>query len=166
MPFTPFHFGPGLALAGASRWIDFWAFCAANVLIDLESGWHLWRHEFPVHRFFHSFLGATLVIVPAAALALLAAVTARRIGLVRGPRRTSASARAATIIGAALGAWSHVVLDAIMHGDMRPLAPWSATNPLLGLLSLEQLHNACLVAGAAGVVLLGIRVMADRRRDA
>jgi hypothetical protein len=57
------------------------------------------------------------------------------------------------------------VLDAIMHGDMRPLAPWSATNPLLGLLSLEQLHNACLVAGAAGVVLLGIRVMSVRRRD-
>jgi membrane-bound metal-dependent hydrolase YbcI (DUF457 family) len=161
MPFTPFHFGPGLALAGASRWIDFWAFCAANVLIDLESGWHLWRHEFPVHRFFHSFLGATLVILPAAMLALLATRIARRAGLARGPRPKASLAGA--IIGAAAGAWSHVLLDAIMHDDMKPLAPWSAANPLLGLLSLEQLHNACLVAGAAGVVLLGIRVVTERR---
>jgi membrane-bound metal-dependent hydrolase YbcI (DUF457 family) len=164
MPFTPFHFGPGLALAGATRWIDFWAFCAANVLIDLESGWHLWRHEFPVHRFFHSFLGATLVILPAAMLAMLVGKIAHRAGLIGGPRRTPASVRAGAIIGAALGALSHVLLDAIMHGDMRPLAPWSDANPLLGLLSLEQLHDACLLAGAAGVVFLGIRVMARRRR--
>ena len=38
MPITPFHFGPGAALHAISpRHVSFLAFCAANVLTDLES---------------------------------------------------------------------------------------------------------------------------------
>jgi hypothetical protein len=165
MPFTPFHFGPGLALAGATRWIDFWGFCAANVLIDLESGWNLWRHSFPVHRFWHSFLGASLVILPAAAVVLAAGVLARRAGgrLALAPPPRPVARAGAAVIGAAVGAWSHVVLDGVMHADMRPLAPWSDANPLLGALSVDRLHDACLLAGAAGVALFSARVLARRR---
>ena len=35
------------------------AFAAAQVLIDCETLYCLVRQEYPVHRFFHSFLGAT-----------------------------------------------------------------------------------------------------------
>jgi membrane-bound metal-dependent hydrolase YbcI (DUF457 family) len=158
VPFTPFHLGPGLALAGLGRWVDFWAFAAANVLIDLESGWNLWRGAFPVHRFFHTFAGAALVIAPAAALAVAFTWFGARLA---GTRRSSVGSAA---VGAALGAMSHVVLDSIMHGDMRPLAPWSDENPLLGTLSLGALHNGCLLAGAVGVALFGVRVL-RRRTD-
>jgi membrane-bound metal-dependent hydrolase YbcI (DUF457 family) len=62
-------------------------------------------------------------------------------------------APAAALIGAALGAWSHVVLDGVMHRDLRPLGPWSDGNPLLGAISLGWLHGLCAIAGAIGAAL-------------
>ena len=58
MPFTPFHFGAGaLVHAVAPRRISFLAFCAANVLIDVEPLAHMLRREIPVHGFAHSVVG-------------------------------------------------------------------------------------------------------------
>ena len=55
MPMTPFHFGPGAALqALAPRQISFLAFCAANVVIDIESLVNLIGQRDPVHAFMHS----------------------------------------------------------------------------------------------------------------
>src|SRR3954467_8553094 len=62
MPFTPFHFGPAAALkAAAPTHFSFTIFCYSQVVTDLESGFYLFRGEYPVHRFFHTYLGATLV---------------------------------------------------------------------------------------------------------
>jgi len=44
-----------------------------------------------------------------------------------------------------------------MHADIRPFAPISDTNPLLGIVSLRALHLFCVIAGAAGVVVVLIR---------
>ena len=64
MPITPFHFGPGaLAHVCAPRAVSFLAFCAANVLIDLESLYHLVLRHWPVHAFWHTLVGASLVWV-------------------------------------------------------------------------------------------------------
>ena len=52
MPVTPFHFGPGaLVHALAPRYVSFLAFCAANVLIDVEPGYYMMVGQFPLHRF-------------------------------------------------------------------------------------------------------------------
>src|SRR5438105_15789650 len=62
MPFTPFHFGPGAALkAAAPAHFSFTVFCYSQIVTDLESGFYLFRGEYPVHRFFHTYVGATLV---------------------------------------------------------------------------------------------------------
>ena len=53
--------------------------------------------------------------------------------------------------------YSHIVLDSFMHHDITPLAPFSNANPLLQVVSLSTLHWFCLVAGAAGLCVLGIR---------
>ena len=50
-------------------------------------------------------------------------------------------------IGAATGAYSHIVLDSIMHGDMTPLAPFSRSNILLHVVSVEVLHWFCVIIG-------------------
>jgi membrane-bound metal-dependent hydrolase YbcI (DUF457 family) len=55
------------------------------------------------------------------------------------------------IAGALLGAWSHVLLDSIMHADITPLAPFSDDNALHGAISLRALHLSCVVAGAIGL---------------
>jgi hypothetical protein len=164
MPVTPFHFGPGLLLhAMAPRRVSFMAFCAANVAIDVESLVNLVRGNEPVHAFFHTFVGATLAGSATAATMGLACRLGRRwrwpdlFGwLSLTPRRLTA--------GALLGAWTHVVLDCVMHRDIRPFSPFSQANPLLGLVSLDTLHLGCVGAGVAGALLLGSRYL--RTRDA
>ena len=64
MPITPFHFGPGAAVhAIAPRHISFLAFCAANVLIDVETLYYMLTRQYPWHRFFHTYVGATIIVV-------------------------------------------------------------------------------------------------------
>src|SRR5262249_33109243 len=112
MPFTPYHFGPGLALHSiAPRRISFLAFCAANVLTDLEPPYHIVRHEHPTHGFFHTYLGAT--VTAAVTVAGFAAARALLPKLRLGP----------VAVGAVTGTWSHVLLDSLMHADIHPFAP-------------------------------------------
>ena len=157
MPVTPFHFGPGLALHGASRRIDFWSFAAVNVIIDLESGWNMFQRSWPVHRFMHTFLGASLAILPAALFALLGWRLLRRFGVV-----LEAPPTAYLLLGAALGAWSHVVLDGMMHADVHPFRPWTDANPLLHLVSVQVLTGGCVAAAVLGAVLAILRLRAAR----
>ena len=83
MPFTPFHFGPGLAVKGMGAPVFSWsAFAAAQVLIDCETLYYLLHQEYPVHRFLHSFLGAAVAGLAATILCL---VIVRAPGL-RRPR--------------------------------------------------------------------------------
>ena len=57
------------------------------------------------------------------------------------------------ILSAFVGSFSHVLLGSIMHSDMEPLAPFSRTNALLGLMSSTAIYQFCLYAGMAGAVL-------------
>lgn len=157
MPITPFHFGPGALLhAVAPRHVSFLSFCAANVLIDFESLYNLLRRRHPVHAFFHTYLGATLVIAAVVLLFLGLRVFASHSWLPKLFRwRELRSQQVA--IGAALGAYSHVVLDSVMHRDIQPLSPFSFSNALLGVIPLSTLHLACLVLGALGGGLIAIR---------
>src|SRR4051794_9674246 len=71
MPFTPFHFGVGLAVkAIVPRHFYLAFFIALQVITDLESLYNLVRHRYPVHRFLHTFVGASLFAALASALAL------------------------------------------------------------------------------------------------
>ena len=164
MPVTPLHCGPGpLLLAAAPRHVSFIAFAATNVLIDVESLYNLVHQRDQVHAFLHTCLGASLVI-PAIVLVFL--LLHRLAPVLRLP--DVFGWRALTVrpvlIGAVLGAYTHVLLDSVMHVDIRPLAPWSAANPLLSVLSLEDLHWACAAAGMVGLIGVGIRSLfrADR----
>lgn len=156
MPFTPFHFGPGLALhAVAPRQVNFLAFCATNALIDVEALYNLATGHHALHTFFHTYVGATL----AAGIVTLAFTGIGRLGW-RAP------ALAPVIVGAALGAYSHILLDSVMHSDVRPFAPFSVANPLLGALSTADLHLLCVALGLAGLLGIALRWMATRRRAA
>lgn len=167
MPITPFHFGPGAAIhAIASRHVSFLAFCAANVLIDVESLYNLVNQRHPVHAFFHTYIGATLVVVAVVALLLVGRAFAKRVWLpdVFGWQALSPSQVG---LGAGLGAYSHVALDSVMHHDIQPLAPFSAANALLSVVSLNTLHLACIGLGILGVLVLGVRrlVVAEQNGD-
>jgi len=151
MPLTPFHFGLGAAVhAAAPQRVSFLAFCVSNVLIDLESLYNLVTGRHPVHAFFHTYVGCSLVIPVALAFFLSARWCLTRLLLVDPTDWTSPSMRAVAA-GAAIGAYSHVVLDSIMHSDISPLSPFSGANALHGVISLGLLHLACVVLGVLGI---------------
>jgi membrane-bound metal-dependent hydrolase YbcI (DUF457 family) len=163
VPITPFHFGPGAALhALAPRRVSFLGFCAANVLVDVEPLYFLLTEGVPAHRAFHTLIGATAV----AAATVLAYAATRAVAIrIRLPDlfgwRSLTTPQ--VVLGAALGAWSHIALDSLMHGDIRPLAPFSDANPLLHAVELGTLHWACVAAGVGGLLVLGLRRLARRR---
>lgn len=148
MPITPFHFGPGAAIHSlAPRRISFAAFCAANVLTDVEPLYYMVTQQFPLHRFFHTYVGATVMGALTVALLLL---------LRRWITRWQTTLFALSA-GAFIGTYSHVVLDSIMHSDITPLAPFSEANGLWRIISLGELHLYCLLAGLIGAAVLGLR---------
>jgi membrane-bound metal-dependent hydrolase YbcI (DUF457 family) len=61
------------------------------------------------------------------------------------------------VLGAALGGYSHVLLDSVMHADIRPLAPFSDGNVLLNVISLAALHWLCIGCALCGLVVIGSR---------
>jgi membrane-bound metal-dependent hydrolase YbcI (DUF457 family) len=157
MPITPFHFGPGAAFHALSpRHVSFLAFCAANVIMDVEPLYYIVTNQFPLHRFFHTYVGASIVLVATLALFLGAFKLASLVPLPNVFSWKQLTVRQVAI-GAALGSYSHIVLDSLMHADIQPFWPFSESNPLLRAVSLGTLHWACLAAGITGLVILGIR---------
>jgi hypothetical protein len=164
MPFTPFHFGPGaLVKAAAPKYFSFTVFVFSQVLIDLESLYFLLGDEWPVHRFFHSYAGASLIALasfligrPVCGVAL--AILRRSLRLTKSGFWTATALISipAALSGAVIGAYSHVALDSIMHSDMHPLAPWTEENTLLHVISVDELHLYCVVAGLLGAFGLGL----------
>ena len=163
MPVTPFHFGPGLALKGVAAPVFSWsAFAAAQVLIDCETIYYLISREYPVHRFFHSFLGAAVAGLLAAIL-FLAVVHASFVSFPRliVPLTTTPTARGeisvlGVLLGGLTGGLSHPFLDGIMHPDVRPFMPWSDHNPFFGLIGVLPLHLGCTAAALLGAVCVAL----------
>lgn len=142
--------------AVAPKYVSFLAFCAANVVIDFESLYNLVTRQYPVHRFLHTYVGATLAAVVTALLFLGAQRLASRRwlpNLFKWQELTLVQ----VVVGAAAGAYSHVVLDSVMHRDMSPLVPFSQANPLLGAVSLGSLHWFCAASAVVALLVIGIR---------
>jgi hypothetical protein len=159
VPFTPFHFGPGLLGKGlVARWYSWTAFVVSNVIIDCESLYYLARHEYPVHRQLHTFVGAALVGVATAGL--LIAIRRPRLGAWLDAHRPIVRAEGTTlgiVVGAMVGALSHPLLDGLMHPDIEPFQPWTADNPLRNLVAIDALHLGCVAAGIVGAILVAIQ---------
>jgi len=158
VPVTPFHFGPGLLGKGlAPRSYSWSAFVASNVIIDCESFYYLVHHEYPVHRQLHTFVGAAVVGVVTAALlvGVVRVVPKLRAWFERkSPIMRAEGTPLGICVGAMVGALSHPLLDGVMHADIEPFQPWTAENPLHGLIGLGALHLGCLLAGLVGLILL------------
>jgi hypothetical protein len=158
MPITPFHLGPGLAIkALIPRHFSFTIFCFTQVVTDCEVAYFLLRRGFPVHRWCHTYLGATVVGVVCAVVGRPICQLVIRWWLAKpdapfkryftfGDRIPLFNAA----LGALLGTYSHVFLDSIMHADMEPLRPWSIENPTYQAVSLFTLHAGCFIAGVLG----------------
>lgn len=157
MPFTPFHFGLGLATKAVfPRRFSLAVFVALQVVIDLESLYNLVKHRYPVHRFLHTFVGATILAF-AAALVLLPVV----VSWTSKKQRSRLRLFAGLLTTALFATWSHVVLDGIMHADARPFWPFTESNPLLSLVRLGVLHMGLVVLGILGLIGIAFSLLSD-----
>ena len=151
MPFTPYHFGAGALFKGlGGRRFSFLIFAGSQVLIDLEPAYRMIVGDAILHGPTHTLFGATLIGATAMLLGKpIAEFTLRHM---RHPRwKISWSAAGA---GAFAGTFSHLLLDGVMHHDMAPWAPFTSSNPLLGIVSLEVLHLTCVGLGVLGGLLI------------
>jgi len=46
-----------------------------------------------------------------------------------------------------------VLLDSIMHADVEPFFPITTNNAILGLITVEALHQLCLYSGLIGGIV-------------
>jgi hypothetical protein len=133
MPVTPFHLGPAVALKSvASGHFSFTIFAFTQILIDLEVLFYFTQNAGHLHRHLHTYLGAAIV-------AGVGVVSGRPICqwlLKKWNSHLSPKQKQwlyvepqislkASIWGAVLGAYSHILLDSVMHGDMQPFLPFS-----------------------------------------
>ena len=152
------------------KYFSFAVFGITQVVIDMEPAYYMAQGLWPIHRFFHTYLGATVV-------AVFAVVVGKPLSelLIRWwNRRLSSRQRAwlgiqaripvtGAVSGAMFGAYSHVLLDSVMHPDLRPFAPWSNSNGLLHVISNGQLNVLCVGLGVMGGITLLLLLLRRKR---
>jgi len=161
MPFTPLHFGPGASLKCAAQpYFSFVLFGYTQVMMDLEPAWFMLRQDFPLHRFVHTFVGATVMAILCLGsgrplcqwwLRIWKRIPAKPLNEVFADGTVIPWWTA--VITVFVGTYSHVFLDSIMHPDMRPFSPFSDANPMLRIIDIGLLHLLCLVLGVLGLLL-------------
>lgn len=179
MPYTPYHFGPsGVLGLSLRRWIDFPVFMLANVLVDMSViGDRLFTapNDGAVHQFlhFHTLLVGGLVGLGFGAAVYYIRLSRRlcEIGMQWMGLAYRASLKKMLLAGV-LGAWFHVGIDSLHHGDVQILWPLFTDNPVKDFLNgrdnrynpylREWVVRACLLSWAMFVVQYGLMMNAFR----
>ncbi|AGX88619.1 hypothetical protein Cenrod_2565 [Candidatus Symbiobacter mobilis CR] len=157
--------GPGLALkALLGGRCSLGAFAVAQVAMDIEPLVGMLRGAEILHGTTHTVWAALLIAaLVAPATPWLAGPFVRRwnrellhyhLPWLIEPETFSSGA---VVCGALLGTLTHLALDSVMHADMHPLAPWTASNPWMGAMSIPTLHTLCLLSGVVGMVVYVLR---------
>lgn len=99
---------------------------------DLEVLWYLVQGTPPLHRFWHTCLGATVVAAVLAVAGKPASQVTKSVwnGIARQGFDVDLTVSVGTswpasVSGAVVGAYSHILLDSLVHADMEPWQPWS-----------------------------------------
>jgi hypothetical protein len=154
MPFTLFHLGPGAAFkAIGGRHFSFMVFGGSQVLMDIEVLARMHLGTPVLHGYTHSVAGAL-------AIGALSTFTGKPVSeFVLRWRKIPhyPISWLAAAMGAFVGTFSHIVLDAIVHDDMRPWWPIGSGNGLLGLMGYENLQWWCVALGVVGAIGVGVR---------
>ena len=150
MPFTPYHFGPGLLLGVVLLpFIDFSTLIVASVILDLEPLTVLMLQlPLPFHGFFHTYLGATII---ACVLSLTIYPFRRYLNKLVSIFGLHQESSFRQIFPASIiGTYSHVLLDSFLYAEMNPFFPLIG-NPFLGLFQLVFIYNICIFFGILGI---------------
>lgn len=157
MPLTPFHLGPAVLLGALSpRRLDLPTLLVASVVVDVRAALVLSGVlEGRVHGILTTFLGGCVLAVVLAGIVL--AVPNRLDGALETVRLGQTGETRPVLAAALVGVFSHVLLDAVLYHDARPLFPLEYNPVLLGPDGNALVYGGCLVAGVLGLGLLAVR---------
>ena len=162
MPFTPFHWGPSSALGISLRQLfDLPTLLVACVIVDIEPFCVLtFGLPYPLHGFFHSFLGASLAGV---AVALAMNSFKKPLRLLSAPFKLAQESSFLKILGTSLfGVYSHVLLDAPLYHDIRPFYPLEQ-NPFYQLFKPQIVYRFCALSFGVALLAYVIRLMMPKK---
>ena len=166
MPITPFHIIAGVAAKSLRpKYFSWTVFTLANVLIDTEAVYYYFTTGSPAHKYFHTWVGATIIAILCATLGkYLCEIGLRVLNYIffnekyvpslKWLRQEVKITQIPAWSGAFIGAYSHIFLDSFVNLDMKPYLPFSDQNHLLGLISLKNIYILCLCFFVFGVFLL------------
>jgi membrane-bound metal-dependent hydrolase YbcI (DUF457 family) len=166
MPFTPYHLGPALLFGLLFlSFIDFPTFLVANVIVDIEPFLVLTLNlNYPLHGFFHSFLGGTLVAV---LLALMMRQIRDRLSpLLSFFKLEQKTSFMRILVAAFSGVYIHILLDSLIYTDIQPFYP-STYNPLLttGILAGLDPYIFCIWSFFGAIIVYIVRLFLIWRKS-
>lgn len=154
MPFTPFHFGHALFFGLLLfRYIHFPTFLIANVIVDVEPFLILFFNPgHPLHGFFHSFAGGSIVAI---ILALLMIKMDKSLQNTLVTLKLSQDFSLKSIWMASFsGIFLHILFDSPLYRDIKPFYP-SDFNPFFntGFFPAFYIYLLCILLFVAGVLI-------------
>jgi len=137
----------------------------SSVIPDVEPLYALtFQPSLPLHGFFHSYLGASILgVLVAVVLYPLRDLPNRIMASLRLPREVSSFKKA--LLTSLFGVYSHIFLDSFLYDEMMPFYPLEA-NPFLSVASVYIrygiVYGFCSLSFLLGFALYIYRI----RRDA
>jgi membrane-bound metal-dependent hydrolase YbcI (DUF457 family) len=166
MPFTPYHFGPGiLAKATIPDRFSLAAYVLTEVAVDTEVLIRIAGQKRPVHGELHSLLGAVTTGVVVGLAVYIAGRYLIRAAPNLGSQRLvrSETSLKGTLSGGILSGVGASLLDALMHSDVEPFWPFVLGNELDGLVESNVLLAICVATGVIGGLILARRYITQRQ---
>jgi membrane-bound metal-dependent hydrolase YbcI (DUF457 family) len=145
------------------EFLDFPTFLIANVIVDLEPFLViLLGLDYPLHGFFHSFVGGTIVAV---ALAVVMFKSSNIIGKVMKFFRLDQKVTWKSIIAASLlGVYVHILLDTPLYPDIRPFYPLDLNPYFFSDMSIAiSIYMFCIFSFLAGSIVYVVKLALQAR---
>lgn len=164
MPFTPFHWGPALLISMLFFPIfDLPTLLLSSVIVDLEGIYVLMSSSpLPLHGFFHSYIGASILGIFAAIIVYYLYRWLRKIMKLFMLEQKSSFKR--IFYTSLFGVYSHVFLDSFLYGEMNPFYPIDG-NPFLGLISANGIYWFSTLSFPLGLALYAYRLFVAFRKS-
>ncbi|PKP52050.1 MAG: hydrolase [Candidatus Altiarchaeales archaeon HGW-Altiarchaeales-3] len=152
MPFTPFHLGAGLLIGMIFfRRINIPAILLASVIVDFRAIYCLFIGHCPMHGFFHTFAGASILGLWVIALIYFSRAWLFKISkLFKIEQNYSLHS---IVCGALIGVWVHILLDAFLYPEIHPFWPVEGNTRLLGVMSSPMVYGLCTAGFLIGGLL-------------
>tara|TARA_B100000767_G_scaffold255223_1_gene261234 strand:- start:182 stop:697 length:516 start_codon:yes stop_codon:yes gene_type:complete len=151
MPITPFHIIAGFAVKSIFNKHFSWSiFALTNIIIDVEVIYYILTIGEASHKFFHTLIGSSIVALSCAIIGI--PICERLLKFWNKNLQNEKSLEKlkwlstdtnitifSSFTGAFVGAYSHIILDSLMHFDVKPFEPFFSKT-FVGIISSDLLH--------------------------